>query len=258
MRKLSYVLLFAGLVGLAVLTARPSPAADAKGDWVTIKGQVVFAGDPPKQQPLNVNKDQAHCLSKGPVLSEEWVVNPSDKGIKNVFVWITSESGGKPQINPQLAQIKDKTVKLDQPVCAFVPHAIALRQGQTLLVHNSAPIAHNVNWSGSRAKNPGSNVIVAPNSNHEISNLKADRYPISVSCNIHGWMKAWIWVFDHPYYAVTDGDGKFEIKLAPAGKVKVFYWHDTGYKDGAAGAKGFPITLKPGQDNDLGKIEWKK
>ena len=40
---------------------------------------------------------------------------------------------------------------------------------------------------------------------------------MQLACNIHGWMKAYVRVFDHPYYAVTDEDGKFEIKLARVG-----------------------------------------
>ena len=79
---------------------------------------------------------------------------------------------------------------------------------------------------------------------------------VNVNCNIHGWMKAYIRVFDHPYYAVTDDDGNFEIKMPPAGKYHIFYWHDSGWKDGAAGANGFPIDIKAGV-NDLGKVEWK-
>src|SRR5947209_19627077 len=107
MRKLSSALLFAALVGLAGLTSRPAATAAGQDDgkWVTIKGQIVYAGaQAPQQQPLNVTKDQQACLAKGPILNEELVVNKSNNGIENVFVWITSESGGKPQINPALAK----------------------------------------------------------------------------------------------------------------------------------------------------------
>jgi hypothetical protein len=253
MRNLSYSVLLAGLVGL--VGAGSAAGQDAK--WVTIKGQIVFAGNPPALPPLMVNKDQGHCLAKGPVPNEEWVINSTNKGIKNVVVWITGASGARPAIHPNLAQIKDKNVSLDQPVCAFVPHTLAMREGQILTVMNTAPVAHNVNWQGGRAKNPGGNVIVPPGGKHVIPNLKADRQQISVTCNIHGWMKGWIRVFDHPYYAVTDENGNFEIKLAPADATTIFYWHDTGWKDGAAGANGFPLKLTPGKDNDLGKIDWK-
>jgi hypothetical protein len=255
MRKLSYAVLLAGFGGILVA----APAAQAQGKWGTaVKGQVVWGGSSVPEQPkLNVTKDQEHCLGKGPVLNEEVVVNPANKGVKNVFVWITTDSGAKPPIAPDLAQIKDKEVTLDQPVCAFVPHSQGMREGQTLVVKNTAPVAHNVNWAGGPAKNPGGNVIVTPGGKHVISNLKADKRAISVSCNIHGWMKGWIRVFDHPYFAVTDADGNFEIKQPPAGKYKIWYWSDTGWKGGEAGANGEPIEIKAGAVTDLGKVEWK-
>jgi len=258
MRNLSYALLITALVGLTSLATRPEPAYAQANQWAkSVKGQVVFAGAAiPQPKQLQVTKDQEHCLGKGPIVSEEWVINPSDKGIKNVFVWITKPDGTKPPIAPDLNVIKDKNVNLDQPVCAFVPHALAMREGQVLVVNNTAPVSHNVNWTGSRAKNPGGNEIITPGGKKNVGNLKADKDPISVSCNIHTWMKGWIRVFDHPYYAVTDADGNFEIKEPPAGKYQIWYWHDTGFKGGAAGNKGFPIEIKAG-DNDLGKVEWK-
>jgi hypothetical protein len=148
MRFLSNVLLVAG-VG-AILAS--SPAAQAQGKFGTaLKGQVVYGGDAPAPPKLDVNKDQGHCLSKGPVVGEELVVNSANKGVKNVFVWITTDGGTKPPISPALAAIKDKEVSIDQPVCAFVPHSLAMREGQVLVVKNSAPVAHNVNWAGGPA-----------------------------------------------------------------------------------------------------------
>jgi hypothetical protein len=90
-----------------------------------------------------------------------------------------------------------------------------------------------------------------------VGNLKADTTPVTVKCDIHTWMRGMILVFDHPYYAVTDADGNFEIPMPPAGKFQIWYRHDTGFKDGAAGNKGFPVEIKAGADTDLGKVDWK-
>jgi plastocyanin len=251
MRKLSY----AGLTAMAAL-GLVAPAVQAQGG-ATVKGTVVWAGPSvPEQKKLDITKDQQACLAKGPLLNEEIVVNPSNKGMANVFVWITTANGGKPPVPAALAKPKVKEVDMDQPTCAFEPHAVAVREGQTLVAKNSAPVAHNVNWQGSPAKNPGGNKIIPSGKAEHITNLKADKRPVAVSCNIHPWMKGWIRVFDHPYYAVTDKDGNFEIKDAPVGKYKIWYWSDTGYKDGAKGAEGFDITIKAG-DNDQGKVQWK-
>jgi plastocyanin len=251
MRKLSY----AGLTALAAF-GFVVPAVHAQGG-ATVKGTVVWAGaSVPEQKKLDVTKDQQACLAKGPILNEEVVVNKDNKGMANVFVWITTTDGGKPPVPAALAKPKVMQVEMDQPTCAFQPHALAMQEGQTLVVKNSAPVGHNVNWTGSIAKNPGSNVTVPSGAVQKITNLKADKRVVNVTCNIHGWMKAYVRVFDHPYYAISDKDGKFEIKDAPVGNFKVWYWSDAGWKDGAAGANGFPITIKAG-DNDLGKVDWK-
>jgi hypothetical protein len=225
-------------------------------EWGNIKGKIEFDGQPPAAGQVNVTKDQQHCLEKGPIPMENWVINKQNKGVKNVFVWIEAESGGKPTIHPDLTAAPKEPAKLDQPHCAFEPHCQAMREGQFLHVHNSAPVSHNVKWDGGRVKNPGGNVIIPAGKDTEVK-LKADKQPIALSCNIHPWMKGWIRVFDHPYFAVTDENGNFEIKNVPAGKLKIFIWQeDMGFKGGAAGKDGSPITVKAG-DNDQGTIKIK-
>src|SRR5581483_7554242 len=99
--------------------------------------------------------DQQHCLAKGPLLSDEWVVDPKTKGVRWVFVWLVPEKGGSPlPVNPALKDIKNKDVVIDQPTCKFEPHALGMRQGQELIAKNSAAIAHNVHWTGFPIKNP--------------------------------------------------------------------------------------------------------
>jgi plastocyanin len=257
MRMLSCVQL-AAFVGAMVVTGFAGNRAMAADDkWATVKGQVVWAGPAiPERPALNVNKNQAECLAKGPVLGEEIVVNKSNKGMANVFVWITTANDAKPPIAPALMAIDKKSVDLDQPMCAFIPHAIAVREGQDVIMKNTSQISHNVNWSGG-AKNPGDNKIIPAGKNLTMTpKLKASKQVVGVTCNIHGWMRGWIRVFDHPYYAVTDEDGKFEIKDAPVGAFKIWYWTDSGWKDGSNGANGFPITIKAG-GTDLGQVQWK-
>jgi len=59
--------------------------------------------------------------------------------------------------------------------------------------------------------------------------------PISYKCSIHPWMSGYVRVFEHPYYAVTDDDGKFEIKNAPVGKFRIVFWHESGLRGGRTG-----------------------
>jgi hypothetical protein len=260
MRYLSIVLLLALLAGLAALT-NFSAAADDPKDWGTLKGQIVFAGDKlPDVVELRVDKDQAHCLGNGKLVSDEWVINKDNKGIRWVFVWLAPDpASGKKDlpIHASLKEPKDKRVEIDQPRCQFVPHSLALRQGQVLVAKNGSPISHNVNYAGHPLRNPSGNKLVPAGGSLDIEGLQADDFPITVACNIHGWMKAYVRVFNHPYYAVTDAAGKFEIKDAPAGEWRLRAWHDTGWRGGAAGKAGEKITVKGGSTTDLGKLEMK-
>ena len=272
MRRFLTTTVFGLAAGLVLVVPAGRSAADEQ-KWGTVKGQVVLAGDIPAPKMVDVNKDQEHCLSRGPIFSEEWVVNPQNKGVRWAYVWLQpvpdpANPAAKKEmpINPALKAVPDKPVVLDQPCCKFEPHALTLREGQVLIAKNSAPIAHNVNWTGGK-DNPGNNVIVPPGGQVEIKDLKASRFPVSISCNIHPWMHAWARVFDHPYFAVTDANGNFEIKDAPAGEYNLVVWQEAvGYRDlktiETDGKKvrvyGTKIDIKPGAVTDVGALDIKK
>lgn len=235
-----------------------SRAVDQPPGLGTVRGQVVWEEPAmPAAAPVNVNHDQAHCLSKGPIPREDWVINTADRGVRYTFVWLISDvprNKSKLPTPPGLQSASGIGLVLDQPTCRFEPHAAAIRQGQEVLVKNSAPIVHNVNWSGG-LKNPGGNMLLPSGSSYTIQGLKAERLPLRVTCNIHPWMKAWIGVFDHPYFAITDADGRFEIKQVPAGNCRIVVWHESvGYRGGAPGRNGTPITVKAGEVAELGHL----
>ena len=253
------LLVLAGICGFVWV---PS-LARAQNAWGDVHGRVVLNGtDPvPKRNELKVDKDQEHCLSKGPIHSEERIVNEANRGVRWAFVWLAPlEKSGPPlAIHPSLKDIKDKQVVLDQPCCAFTPHAIAIREGQDVVAKNSSPIVHNTHWTGHPLKNPGGNKSIGPGQSLSIEGLKADKYPVKVACDIHPWMNAWIRVFDHPYFALTDENGKFEFKLAPAGKYRLVVWHEAvGWVPPRVGSgePGIPITITE-KGVDVGNIGMK-
>src|SRR5690348_613377 len=115
------------VAGAMVLSATGVVRAEG---WGTIKGQVVWAGDKvPERVPLKVDKDQNACLKNGPLLDDKLVVNPKNKGVRWVAVYLMSEKGFKNPIpiHPALKNIKQKVVEVDQPCCQFEPHVVAVR-----------------------------------------------------------------------------------------------------------------------------------
>ena len=142
--------------------------------------------------------------------------------------------------------------------------------GEKLLVKNSAPITHNSNISFSDAilNKGGTNPLLKSGGSVEIGDIHACKdkdcskvSDVSISRNIHQWMKGFGKIFDHPFVAVSTGGkkddkafGNFEIQNAPAGtEVSIMYWHESMDKP----AEFKKVTLKEG-DNDLGEIKIKK
>jgi len=224
--------------------------AEEKPQWVTIKGQVVFPADKkvPARAALNVNQDKPHCLAKGAILDETILVDGKTRGIKNVVVFLRSDNNqpgaafAPAQIHPDDAKRKPADVVIDQPCCMFVSRVTCARVGDTLVVKNPAPVNHNFFWDS--GNNGSLNVNIGAQQQWKMPNpLAAEGSPIQYKCTIHGWMTGYVRIFDHPYYAITDEDGKFEIKNAPAGKFRIVYWHENGVRGGAKGRLGEPIDI---------------
>jgi hypothetical protein len=250
-----------GLLAMAVVV----PSALGQGaQWGTVKGRVVFDG---KEVPTRPEIAAAAavpacklCAAAGKTLEDEWVVDPKTRGVRWVMVWLLDESGNfnKPiPIHPKLKKPEPK-VLLDQPCCMFEPHVLGIRQGQILVARNSATVAHNVNILGGDA-NPNKNVIIPAGKEVEIDGWKADSSPVPVQCTIHLWMNARIRVFAHPYFAVTNEKGEFEIKDAPAGKFRIVVWNNIWVvsEKGKSGKVGIPLEIKPDAVTDLGDIKTK-
>ncbi|AMV28758.1 hypothetical protein VT84_30410 [Gemmata sp. SH-PL17] len=224
--------------------------ASAQQQWVTVKGQVVFPANKPIPKPaaLKVDVDKKECLAKGAVLDESILVNPKNRGIKNVVVYLRPNNPNLKadfaanQIHPADAKRKPEEVVIDQPCCAFVKRVTVARVGDTIVVKNPAPIAHNFFWD--TANNGTHNPTIAKQTDWTMPNpLVKETTPIQYKCTIHPWMAGYVRIFDHPYYAITDEDGKFEIKNAPVGNFQIVYWHENGVRGGAKGRAGEAIQI---------------
>ena len=220
----------AACVVLALAGVLFSSGAVPAAGWGTVKGQVVFSGAkvPPNPE-VKVTADKAHCESKGPIHRNELVVNSKNKGVRWVLVWLAPvkdfQEGTVEPIHPSLKKVAAE-VEVDQPTCVFVPRMTALREGTTLVFKNTAPVPHNVSVAGGALGPNVNQLLVARKGQLVLKDIKGRFLPFSYSCSIHPWMKGWIGVFKHPYYAVTDADGKFEIKDVPAGKWRLILWQE--------------------------------
>ena len=248
---------FAAATLVAAGLAFNPASADDKGGWSTVKGEIKFpeAKAVPERKKLDVSQDKPHCLSKGDLLDESLIVNSRNKGIKNVVVWLRPDSTDPKAklpaaaIHPDDAKRKPATITIDQPCCMFVQRITLARVGDSIAAKNPAPVAHNFFWTS--ANNGEFNVTVAKESDWKMPQaLVAEASPIQFKCTIHPWMAGYVRVFEHPYYAVTDEDGKFEIKNAPVGKFRMVVWQEkVGFLNGKEGRFGTPIEIKGATTN---------
>lgn len=128
-----------------------------------------------------------------------------------------------------------------------------MRAGQVLVTKNSSPVNHNVNII-STGNNPSQNLLIPAGKELKVEGWGAANAPTKIECNIHPWMVAWVRVFNHPYFAITDKDGNFEMKNAPSGEYNLVVWQEeVGWVKG--GKVGVPVNIKADGVTDAGKIE---
>lgn len=245
----------AGLLIASSAQAVPIEPRDTGNEkWATVRGQIVFGGDKaPAAIPTHAK------LQGAPDVIEPWLIHPKSKGVKNVFVWLAIDTKDRgirlatDKIHPDLRKIPEEVIEIDVHGKQFFPNSVALRAGQTLRFKNTSDETHNFRY---QSRETAGNVIVAPGKSYTVSEvMTAESYPLMISSNLYTWMKSHARVFGHPYFAVTDDDGKFDIRQAPVGTMRMWLWHpESGFRDGAKGRDGDVIEVKP-RGTDVGTIK---
>lgn len=246
-----------GLLAVASMTAT-APAAD----WGDLSARFVLNGTAPAPKPISVTKDPEFCGKFG-LVDEQLVVNPTNKGIANVVVFLyVAPTGKQPPIHDSYKESEKAEVRIDNKSCRFEPHIVPLWTTQTLVAGNLDSVGHNTNIT--TTKNPPQNVLIPSNGALKLNFPAAEVLPAApVSCNIHPWMKAYVVIKSHPYIAVSDADGKVSLKNVPAGKWTFQFWHESGgyltkLKMGGKEmnwSRGRPdLEIKKGM-NDLGDLQ---
>ncbi|MBI4459129.1 MAG: carboxypeptidase regulatory-like domain-containing protein [Acidobacteria bacterium] len=198
-------------------TAAPAAAPVDPATAGSIAGKVNFEGQPPARVRIRMDATPA-CTEKNkePVYADEVLVNNGT--LANVFVYVKDGLGNRTFPAPT------QEVVLDQDGCVYHPHVFGLMIGQKLRIKNSDPTNHNIHPMP--ANNREWNVSQPPGGEEMIRDFPRAEVMIPVKCNVHPWMKAYVGVVPHPYFAVTGSDGSFELKGLPPGDYTIEAWHE--------------------------------
>jgi hypothetical protein len=208
----------------------------------SIGGSVKFEGTPPTFHPIDMSAEpicvQAHPKPIAPPIIE---LGPHD-ALADTVVYVKSGLGSYHFDTP-----KDPAV-LDQKGCMYVPRVLALMTNQPLAFKNTDPTTHNVHPIP-RENKPWNRSLAAGEQPY-IATFPHQELAIPVACNIHPWMRAYLFVFAHPYFDVTTKTGTFDLKGLPPGTYTIEAWHERlGVQDatvtiGPKGSKSVSFTFK--------------
>jgi hypothetical protein len=200
----------------------PQPSSPAQLLTVTIDpatagsigGVITFKGAPPKLPLLDMTQDPG-CPPQ-PQPSDAIVVKNGK--LANVFVYVRE---GLPQ---GTFPVPSEPVVLDQKGCRYIPHVMGLMAGQPLKILNTDTADHNIHPMPS--KNPQWNESQMPTDPPIIKAFAKPEMMVPLQCNQHPWMRAYVSVMSHPYFAVSAADGSFEIKNLPPGEYTLVAVHE--------------------------------
>ena len=227
-------------ISIFVLSSGPANAQStykevAVKDGGRISGFVRLSGTMPTVEKFEVTKNPEHC---GTIKPSDRLVVGKNRGVKNSIVSLEGITEGK-----KFAAYVKPT--LDQRKCEYVPHVQVIPAGTPLEIVNSDNILHNVHaYTGKKDLRTVFNIAQPIKGQPTVVKQSQLSQPglVVVTCDAgHPWMTGCVMLADHPYYAVTDPKGKFELTDVPPGTYKIKMWHE-----------GFKIT---GTEMEKGKVK---
>jgi hypothetical protein len=201
-----------------------------------ITGKVVLKGTPPPEITIDMASSPDKTCGAAhstPVTTRHYLVS-KDGGLANVLVYVKSGLEGKTFPAPTTEPV------LDQIGCLYEPYVMGVMVNQKFKIKNSDPTMHNVHATPKANKE----FNFAQPLKDQMTERSFDKpeVPVRFMCNVHAWMFAYVAVFEHPFFAVTDKDGNFKISGLPNGKYTLQAYHQKTHRDSPGVSQEINVT----------------
>jgi hypothetical protein len=203
---------------LSVVVLAGSLQTASAGD---ITGKITLKGTPPPELTIDYG-DVCSKLNPTVPTTRRYVVG-KENGLAGVFVYISKGLEGKTFTPPT------QVVELDQIGCNYNPYVFGVMVGQPVRIKNSDPTMHNIHALPKVDGNSEFNFAEPSqgdvNDTKWVESIKVPEVLVKIKCEVHNWMFAYAGVQAHPYFAVSDPDGKFKIANVPPGSYTLTAYH---------------------------------
>jgi plastocyanin len=186
----------------------------------SVFGQVKLVGELPPPRAMPSADGFCGPRSGATTVVSRVYLRASDNSLADVLVVLTGERLAKrhwpaPATKPVIVNRG----------CQFEPYVTAIQMRQSVTFENLDRVLHNVHLRPTVAGNPDMNVAMMPKARPIVARFNAAESFIRVECNVHPYMVAYVCVVDHPFFALTKGDGRFQIPNIPAGEYTLVAAH---------------------------------
>ena len=181
-----------------------------------LRGTVELEGTYPTDTLVRSSSDEAVCGAEFYDVGAERTGNR----LGGTVVWLDGIRSGKPLP-------LERRYEATHTRCRLTPRVQAALVGGTLNIRSVDPIWHRTRILGMTRRDTLS-VVSQSDAGQVVPVEGALREPgqLELRCDLHPWTRAWIAVFDHPYFAVTERDGAFTLDGIPPGRYRLVAWHE--------------------------------
>jgi plastocyanin len=193
---------------------KAAAGGDGKMGTATLHGVVSFTGKAPDMKVPKKRKDAEFCKTKE--IKYNAVVTAGGK-LQDVFVRLSNDSVKGDYKAPT------KHAEIDQTDCMYSPRIQGVVAGETIDIKNGDATLHNVHtYKGAES---WFNKPQIKGSDPIAQELPDEPKIIKFTCDVHPWMRGFVVVTSHPFFAVSAADGSFTINKVPAGDFTIEAWH---------------------------------